>query len=938
MSDYVYVGKDFNTLRVSYENGTQLALDHLAAVSKAQENLGNSKYFQGNTADNIHDYLEQVYPLLTGYLLEAIRALYNGYGAYFDKYVTLFDSSRENYDEHVSSGELDQINQDIKTSIKIELEKIDPDFSSKIGTLYSNGDINFSYSNGYYAKVLSGVDGLSTQLTDWVEGMNGIEGNSSDECAIIRENLGKIRTILDYAKAGKPSSYDSGDFGALLASMDIATSFQNMVEEANGREEAAAHARQVGMEMIEQEEIDEREKEAATIGLITDIVCTVAVVAATAVAGPVGAVVVGGIAGAARSAIHEGLDQYVATGAGWGELDWGRIGIKALVGGVTGAATSAIGVGAGQLTNLAGGIASPILKTGANMLIGVGKKELNTLVDHGGNALSTAFIGRYEGKSWEDAWSEAGDVFVSDLGKDAVKGVFTGITSNATGFTGGMKDGFGKSLANMGISFTTGAADYTFETIVDEKEFKLRDMLGASTKSALSSGFSDAVSNIKDKTGYNAWLQKDGHDNLKLAAAFTSGGTEEYLKKNGGAYVEALIKGDENAADNLKLFDKDGKPTSALNNFFSGGTQSAAKNYYDKNLAPGTEKKEDIYQLDANGKPVLGEDGKPIVLGTRTTTNYGSKALFGQKKIVAETYTNVETDQNGFTTTTKTTTYTENGQQIGHKIDSTLEHTNPNTGEKMKYNTTSEHYERSDHKVFDSKSTSETTFDSKTGAEVSTTTKETSSETTNKWYNHTKTETNKTTVTTNNSDGSVETKTDTDKYTSQTKDTLFNKAGDGKSISESHVEKTTYKVGEGDKAVQHTVTSEKSTTISKNDLGKGLRTETKVSNKSEIEGQRTATHTNTTNQVEGMRNSVSTKTQDVNKNTYETKKVDDKLATGRIKTNVGVGGTYKYSDEAKERVNQKAAEERAQRQATGDEFLQSLRQNQTADDLHLRGW
>ena len=924
MSNYVYVAKDFNALSCSYENGANLAAEHLGAMLTAEGNLSNSKSFQGATADAIKSYLEDVYPMLYGLLMAAIEDLYNGFDAYHGKYASLFGSTRDDYEEHVSSGELDQIKTKITDSVKVELNKIDPDFQSQIGTLHSNGDINFSYKNDYYTNVLTGIDGITTQLTNWVEGMNGIEGSSSEFDAI-KGYLSKITSILNYMQSVKPSSYDRSEFGALIASLDIASSYEAVVNEAKGRETEAQKARQLRNDMLEQEQLDEiarREKEAATIGLITDIVCTVAVVAATAVAGPVGAVVVGGLAGAARSAIHEGLDQYAATGATWGQLDWNKIGIKALVGGITGAATSAIGVGAGQLTNLAGGIASPLLKTGANMLIGIGKNELNTLVDHGGNWLSTGLIGMYEGDA--NAWSKAGDVFVADLGKDSFKAAFTGVTSNLSGFTDGMSDGFKKSGINILISGGTGLADYSMETALDGKEWNWREAVGSAGKEMATTTFSEGVSNLKDKYGYNAWMQKDEHNGGKYVIAFASGGAEEYIKKNGGAYVEALIKGDKDAAENLKFFDKDGKPTSAFTNIAAGGTQATAKNYYDKNLAPGTKKEETIYKTDENGKQVLGEDGKPIAIGTRTTTNYGAKKMFGQKKIVAETYTTVEQGKAGQTTTTEKTTYYENGKQIGEGTKTTTSGTNAK-GETTTTVKNDQEYTRKDHTTVETHTKSSSRYDQNGNGK--TTESGTTTTTTDKHFDH-----KQTTVSTSSESRTKDgvTETSSDKY----EEKYNTKKDEYTSLSESHSDKTTYKVGEGDKAVEHTVTSERSTTVSKNDIGKGIHTETRNSNKSEIDGKRTATHTHTTKETEGIGNHVSTRTQDVNTKTYETKKVDDKLATGRIKTNVGIGGTYSISDEVHEAVKADVAKDMPK----PAEDMSAFGQLKSASDLHLNGW
>lgn len=830
--NYIYVAKDLKTYESKIEEGTGLAFTRLDAIAKAAERVGKSDQFQGKTADSIRQYLQTTYPTIITMFEGLLKTALDGFGAYVLDYLTLTGADKTSYDERISTNELDSISQKLK-EYGDEANEVEEDFNTSLTTLYNNGDIGFTYTGP--ANVPGCYTYLKKMVDDLVTGIETIEGKTG-EIQDLRDTETKIGQYLDYLFSITPDTFDVNAYATYLHKSETVETFQTMISNAAGKEEKAAQARQILLEMTEQEIIDERkkrEKEAGFWGAVTDIVCGVAVVVATATLGPVGTIAVGAITGTIKSAVHEGLDQYVETGAGLGELDWGRIAIKGTVGGLTGAATSAIGVGAGGLTNSLGSLGTGF-KTLGNIGIGIGKNGLNTLVEHGGSALETGFIGLYEGKSWKNAWNEAGVAFTSDLGKDLVNGTVTGITSNLTGFTGNMKDGWGKALTNTAINTGAGMVDYSVKTALDGGKIELKDAFAAGAKSGMSTIISEGFSYMRsDNVPISSWEKKSGNK-LGYLTAIAGGTAEGYLKTSTGGFVEGLIKGDDNAADSFRLLDKDGVPTSALSDAIKGGAKSGSKLYYDRNLSEeSTPKTEDIKRdvVDKDGK-VIGEE----VIGKRTITRYET-AFGGKRKVVAETYTKVQEEQgeNGIKVTTESTTYYEKGQKIGSGTKTTIESKASSTGESVTKLTNENYsYTRNDKTVVDSTSKSVTKFDADTGKETTTGSEDKTTQN-NNWSNHSRNEVHKDTTVTKE-DGV--TTTNTDKY-----DTTYNKKEDVRIYKETHSEKSEYTVGEGKNAETHSVTREEKSTTTKNDIGNRHRIETERTNTSSNGGKTTRSRT-----------------------------------------------------------------------------------------------
>ena len=921
MSNYIYVAYDFVTLEKEYEEGKNRSTSSLELVKKMANNLAKSPDFQGKTADSIKAYLETTYSVIPELLSTLIITAYNNYVAYFGKYLVLTGASGKDYEERIATEELETIVKKLvgwKTQIvgndSNTLGGIDGTFSNEITTLKNNGDISFGYEP--MTSIPTAYQAMTNTLNNLVNDIGTIE--TFKEFANMQPMVDDIKERIGYLMQVKPSTFDINKYQLHYRKSDTIENYKKMITEVTAKSDQIQHAKTVAMDMEQTKAIDDRAKETAWIGLLTDIVCTVATVAATATLGPVGAIVVGAAAGAIKSAVHEGLDQYVATGAAIGEMDWGKIGIKAAIGGVTGAATSAIGVGAGAATKAIGDLSSPILQTTAKMGIGILRNEANTLIEHGGNALETGFIGVYEGKSWDNAWSEAGDVFTADLDKDLMKGAVSGVTSNLTGFTGKMDDGWLKSGTNVVLSGAASAIDYSFESMIDGEEITWTGALAAGGKGVVSGTVKEAFNDFRsDHFSVSQWEQSEGNGFTKYMVAFAAGATEQYLSKNGGAYVEALINGDEDAADNLAFVDKDGKPTSALYNIATGGAQNTAKLAYDKHFAPGVSKTEENVEMkDADGNTVTGE---------RVTTNYGSGKILGSRKVVSETYTKVTTDKDGVTTKTDYTTYYERGKEIGSGKQTTVSGMDKTTGEKVTMTESTSSYTRRDKATVSSGSSSITRENEKTGMETTTSTEQ-SSTTNNRFGNHKTTEEKSSTTTYKDKNADV-----TETSTTKTKTESTRMGGETKSYTTTQTNKTEYGVKSGENKQTYTSQHETKESVTKNDFrnsGKYEKTvtDTNTSKNTDKDISRRQTYTEKEN--------GSSRTQD--KNYYKYEKRDDKTVTGNMKTNESIIGKDRYNST---KADTKKADERLK--TAQDSAVQNIKDElkgfKPADQL-MSGW
>lgn len=621
MSDYILINESMRSLNTKIRSHSESMAESFDGLSQAADRFVNCDGYDGKVARNIKTYIDNTYRITDELFIGLAQAMFMKYSAYAAKYQQEVDAS---YNAYVSTNTLEQITKELENKQTILNDTVMQGFLTVQKRLQADNDLQTSVR-------LTNLDAAATKLADaakmttkWKTTIERIEEDDiNSEFTNIDALIAQISSLLDYQLGLNPTSPFS-PAGYQKKVQQAGKAYTALVSEVSSLQEMAV-AGQEGFQQMELDKVEAerkaREEKAAFWGFITDVVCTVATVAATATLGPVGAIVVGGVTGAIKSAVHEGLDQYAATGASWGELDWGRIAIKGAVGGLAGAATSAIGVGAGSLMKSAGNISSALGKFATKGMIGAGKGFLTSVVDQGANVLETTAIGLYEGKSLEEAWND-GKAVAKDFWENAGTAAFTGFTSQITGsITGGMDDGWKKNLVELGSNTVVGTANYGVTCLIKGEEMTWEGAAKAAGKAGAGTIINQASSWIKDdclhmdKYGLNA-----DSDFKAVAVTYVAGSVDKYLTGATGAFIDTWIDEGFDAAKEKKVFalwDENGKPTNAAMDLATGGAKDAAAVYYDRNLsekAPPKVTRSDLTMMtDENGNIMKDEFGNPVM-------------------------------------------------------------------------------------------------------------------------------------------------------------------------------------------------------------------------------------------------------------------------------------------------------------------------------------
>ena len=661
MGDYIVRNSQLMSLQESYSARNEELSSSFQLLDSAVKGLVGCQGFQGNAASNMRAYMTSTYGRLTGLMGQLSTII----SARFTDYVGKYTAMDSDYAAFISTSVLTDVRDKVEKD-RQRLEEAQNAFIAENGKLHT-GDVRFGYSTAEAAEALQKATAIGESLADTVKKINTIEEEDiKKEFSTIESLLTALEELLDYQSKLDPTKpFDAAGYQRKLAKVGLA--YTEAVKELEARKadlRASAQRLQEMKTQKAQDEYEERRKKAALIGFIVDAACAVVTVAATATLGPVGTIVTGAITGMVKSAVHEGLDQYAETGCSFGDLDWGRIGIKAAVGGTTGALTSAIGVGFGNVSSaigtMGGTFAKGMAKVGASVL----QNEANMLVDHLGTGMETYLTARLiDKKDASAAWREAGDAFVENLGKDALVGLETGITSHlSSAVTGGMDPGFGKSILKSGIDGGVEMADYAFEQAVSGKEIDTKEMLSKGvrkgTSSLVKSGFSDLTS---DNFPLKQWEEKQGTFKT-YSTEILVGGISSGLSEACGGYVsDRLINGktaSEAFKGNFSLRDEDGLPSSALKKGVEGATEAFGKTYRDRHTSTTTVEDEEI--SDREFRKRFGHERGADERGTRTV-EYDEKG----QKIVTYSRTTTETNPDKSTTETTEGKVYQRGKQIG---------------------------------------------------------------------------------------------------------------------------------------------------------------------------------------------------------------------------------------------------------------------------------
>lgn len=613
--------------------------------------LWSSKCFEGKAATKIHDYMDATYQNSIDLIGQTMQLIASNFTAYVGKYTAM----DEDYGAIIHTMVLKDIAGELKDKLKKDFENSNGTFVTTSTNLLNSGDMRDSYDSGKGSELVTKTEELIKQVEKWEQDIRTIEEvDYKNEFSEIDACLDKLESMLQFQLDGDPEKFNKAGYQAKLN--DAGSAFLALADKTQQKEKQIETALETLQKQEEtkqadiQREKEERQKKAAFWGFVTDVVCTVVTVAATATLGPVGTVVTGAITGAVKSAIHEGLDQWAETGASFGKLDWGKIALKGAIGGAAGAATSFIGVKAdGALRGLAG---SALKQAGKKLAINTIKGVAETGVSHLETGLNTLVDSRYAGKSWKDSFKDAGKAAVSDLGKDLV----TSVGSNMLDFgTGRMKDGFLKSTIKVGGNAVVGATAYSLECAVNpDKKWDKMEMWGAAAESGFSSLTNELGDALGNKTGYKQWIKSsDGNKAGQYISTALTGGFTNVISSSGsklfGTFVSEGVDGVKEKLSDDDFYYSMGK------DFVKGGSKNVAGKY----KADHTGGKTKTVKTETRTDEKTGEKYE-----VKTERIYYDKDRT-YKYVEKETETRTVTGEGRAQTKEGKITYRENGEVVG---------------------------------------------------------------------------------------------------------------------------------------------------------------------------------------------------------------------------------------------------------------------------------
>lgn len=382
--------------KVYYED-----LDRLQTVvnSKMDEGLKNLhekivklidtlKSMQGASINRIANYLDEVHiklllePIITLPLnvLEPIQKYYEGYRTYVDpgngdpdtRYTTIiYEEIGKNY--HIWK-ELDSLRGDVSSLVnqaEAELSKIKKEGISVTAKLNKDD----------FLRHIDESQQFMANLNANVEAFENLQKGNLDE---INEKIRLIKVLLsereEWVRQNQTTDYASGTAFESSASHELLVINQILTEETEqflqSEDYQEMHAYVEERERsIQKEEMEQRQKEMAWVGVGVSVLCTVANVAASVCLGPVGGAVVGAVTGALESAVNGLVDNYVKTGDATEGMDWGEFAKGVLVSSAVGAVSGAF---AGGETNL---LASPLKNAGKAVVKSVAKNGTEFIIN-----------------------------------------------------------------------------------------------------------------------------------------------------------------------------------------------------------------------------------------------------------------------------------------------------------------------------------------------------------------------------------------------------------------------------------------------------------------------------------------------------------------------------------------------------------------------------
>ena len=541
-------------------------LEAAGKVQTAITELTQSDTITGKTAQSITDYMEYVHGVLLGYLQVFFVAVQSTYGAYNKAYLDIDCDAHAEYDTDDLCDVIDRLAEHKKTTTDVD------DYYAEAEMKGNEHLDNIGFERVKYNDVsglLDRFDTISKTLQDVVDRVEEIESTFADTLlAEMMLDIQSVRVLIQQNLATDPRTFEPQSLASNPVYLSLVDGYENAINIVSEQMADANEAKQGRENCKAQLEREAREEEVEKYRLITSVACTTVNIICTTAFGPAGSIISGTITGALESAVNEGLDQYVATGASWGELDWGSIAIEGAFGGLKGGLTSAIGCkvtgGIKGISSSASAWTKGMQTFGWNLAGNLGKTTVSHAVD-GGKAMTFALL---RGKDLETALYEGayvfGDGLIGEYSSDLVSAGFSGINAGISVRYSGPDDKaklIGTKILSStgeqwldGIATRTGDAlkgDGEWSDVFDGKEMRKDIAIGALT-GAIDEVADSVFSKVDDVTGYSDWQKEHGGKWRKSLA----GGVHEAVKSVITEEAKSVVTSGIEAEGDMDKFEK----------------------------------------------------------------------------------------------------------------------------------------------------------------------------------------------------------------------------------------------------------------------------------------------------------------------------------------------------------------------------------------------
>lgn len=328
---------DYGALKAllgSYSSATSAWSEGISVVMGKEADIEASTNIAGNSADRMKAYLNTTYSCASTSLSMLLESFRQNFLLYTEAYYQQVDPSRDTCIDEVELS-------DRRTSLQEKRRQI-----QQIGIASENSVQNIqdlvSITNLDVGDVDTEIGKILTALDEIDKAVNGVESaHSSTDFTEIDALLDQLdaffQELIGLNKEYK-TTFSMENFLALVSVPSLLKVTQHAYDKLIAQESDVASAME-NLEKrlkLEQAEVEERRKKAERAKIGFNIFVGFVSAALLVTAGPVGAIVVGTISGAASAAFSAGADEYVEKG--WNTQDWNtdRIKIHGCIGAVTG--------------------------------------------------------------------------------------------------------------------------------------------------------------------------------------------------------------------------------------------------------------------------------------------------------------------------------------------------------------------------------------------------------------------------------------------------------------------------------------------------------------------------------------------------------------------------------------------------------------------------